>query len=210
MKYSRYFTGLALAALGLAAIAPLASAGVGKDAFTGDIYATGYPPYAEIITEYIGIPQTRAYSANECGIVRVNLNALPLPSSFDGTAIPTTLSAIPAMDVANPPKCVNGVIANAPSGGIVRFRPNPDSDWNLMFTGKTPFVRYTAQWASGKERKVKANACGLIRLSNSGPYQGATGIVRIGSGNHTISSIPAFNAPPACRNNTLLTPAGFP
>ena len=210
MKYSRYFAGLALAALGLAAIVPAASAGAAKDSYKGDIYITGFSPYSEVIATYNGIPTTKKYTASECGFVKISLNAIPSPVSFDGGAVPS-LASIPPYELVDLPKCTNGQpVGTLPAGGILRYKPNPDADWPLMFTGKTPFTQYEAAWPQGKERKVKSNACGYIRLSNSGAYENAPGVIRVNATDYDTASMASVSAPPACKNNTLLLPAGFP
>ena len=171
MKYSRYFAGLALAALGLASIAPAASAVpiAGRETRTGDIYISGLGDYQSTIAEYSALPRSRAVSANECGFLKLTANSTSAPIVSGDTLKLNGGSniAVASLPVEAVPKCTNGALSGntAPSAAL------KDSDGNVYLTGLTPYSSNTVTFNNiATTRSARSNTCGHVRLSNSGNY----------------------------------------
>ena len=214
MKY-KLLPSLALVTLGITAIAPMVNAGMAKDNYTGKIYSTGHAPRDDVYVYYLDAPLTKKVSANECGIVQISLGSIPHTGSTEVTLIgvgPATLSSFPVMAKADAPKCSNGVATNIPAEGKARYVPNAETgNQSLVWTGQTPFTQYDITFPIPKERKLKSNACGVATISSSSSYP-STGTFRMGASPtvHNFATVTGVNAPPGCKNNTLLLPVGFP
>lgn len=210
MKY-KILSSLALVTLGIAAIAPMASAGIAKDAYNGKVYSTGYAPREDVYVFYVDLPLIKKVTANECGFVSYTLPPVlsSLAPSFDGgTAV--SLTSIPLItDKALVPKCANGVASNIPPSGVTRVQTDPSANVKVVWTGNTAFNQYDIAFPMPKERKLKSNACGVVTISPSTAYP-STGNFRIGVTPFNFDTLATVNAGPGCKNNTLLIPAGFP
>jgi hypothetical protein len=78
-----------------------------------------------------------------------------------------------------------------------------DSTYKL-YVGASPNTRETVTIQGPSIRSVTANACGFIKLSNTGPYEDKT--FTIGGTAVTPSTVAVL---PQCKNGVPLYPAGF-
>ena len=213
MRFSKLLSISLLATFGLSAIAQTAMAGMGKETGTGDIYVTGLAAGSKPLVIYPGIIATKSVVANECGIAKLaNFFPNSVTFSINGSEA-AEIGSLPFISFANKanfPKCVAGVIENAPSGVGVKVQTSDGGPNSLWFAGLTPYQKYEVSYPSvGTDRKVVANACGMIKLSNNGKYEGATSI-RMNSTTTDVADIPSFVTPPTCKRGVLLSPAGWP
>jgi hypothetical protein len=219
MKYSRYFAGLALAALGLAAIVPAASAVpvAGRETRTGDIYISGLTDYQSTVAEYSSLPRSRAVAANECGFLRLTGNSTSAPITAGDTlklngGSNVVFNTLPVEAV---PKCTNGALAGntSPSAAL------KDSDGNVYFTGLTPYSQNTITFNDvATTRSAKTNTCGHLRLSNSGNYVVTSGGILITDKDTgatiiniaDVTTLPAVSGGPICRNGASFFATDWP
>lgn len=218
MKPSRHLVAIAFVALGISAIAPLASAApvAGRDTRTGDLYVSGLTGYQSVKSQYDSLPKSTNKNANECGVIKLSATSSTLPIAAGDSFKLNGGADVPfdTLPVEAEPKCTNGALAGntTPSAAL------KDSNGNVYFTGLTAFAQNSVTYNNVPTvRSGKASTCGILRLSNSGNYVGATGTVNItdrDSGATIITidtaTVPSVSGGPLCRNGATFTTADWP
>ena len=218
MKFSRKLSSLALAVMGLAALAPLASAvpAAGRETRTGDIYVSDLTGYQSVKAEYSALPKSTNKNANECGVIKLTAASTSYPIVAGDTFKLNGGSNIvfDTLPVEAEPKCTNGALAGntSPSAAL------KDSNGNVYFTGLTGFSQNSVTYNNiSSVRSGKASTCGILRLSNSGNYAGATGTIAVVDKDTEASvitidlaTIPAVSGGPICRNGATFTTSDWP
>ena len=141
-------------------MASLASANFAphKDA-KGAIYFAG-APNAEIQVAIAGLPQTRNITANACGVAVIrNSLTRPVPATFTIGANTITTANLPTQLL---PRCLTtGQLEEA------RTQNFKTSDGSVVLVSQTPSASVQMLFDGSKIRKLKMNACGFGRISNS-------------------------------------------
>lgn len=173
---------LALSVLSIVAVSAFPNSAwadpiVAKDG-RGDIYVSGLTSYQTLQAEYSSIPRSRMVSANECGFFRLRSStSYPFDSSSslkldNGTAF--TVSSLP-LEAA--PRCTQGQLDGANTSPSALLRT---SEGDIYFTGLSDYSEHKITFNDlASARNVRANTCGIARLSNSGNYQISSGALTI-------------------------------
>lgn len=207
-----------LASLGLSAIAQVASAVpvVGKETRTGDIYVSGLASYQSLKASYSSLPKVVKKSANECGFFKIsNSTSTPLTTSSNIKLNAGSAVLVSSLPVEAAPKCTNGVLSGtnlAPSAAL------RTAEGDVYFTGLADFSQNTVSYLDlAQTRSVKANTCGIAKLSNSGDYSSPTGTITITDKDTsaavttiTLASVMGVSGGPVCRNGAAFYTADWP
>lgn len=204
-----------LASFGLTAIAQVASAQtipMKKDP-KGAIVVGGLTPAAKYFVSYPNVPITTKAKADACGWVKIKLptgvTSVPDTVIFNGVSQSTSEYA---GVFGAPPICVEGVQTNTDWNGT--------SDGQLSNGDKYRKFTAGAEIVFGfpslpKQRSVKANACGLLRLSPTSAWAlPTTGSMAIktegGTATATVDTDTiATGYTPKCSSSVLYTPPGW-
>ena len=219
MKFPRHLSSIALAVMGLAALAPLASAVpvVGRETRTGDIYISGLGDYESTVAEYSSLPRTRSSTANECGFFRLTGDSTSAPIGPTDTlklngGANVSVATLPVEAV---PRCTNGALAGNTSPSAVL----KDSDGNVYFTGLTPYGTNSVTFNNvPTTRSARTNTCGILRLANSGNYVVTAGSITVTNRDTgaTLATIPdvaamtGVSGGPICRNGAAFFTNDWP
>jgi hypothetical protein len=125
----------------------------------GNVYFPG-SDNGELQVTISGLPQTKNLTANACGIaIYKNSATKPVPSLFKLGTVAIASSSLPTQLL---PKCL-------PSGQLEEARSSnfKTSAGDVVLVGLTPNASVQAVFDGSKIRKVKMNACGWGRISNS-------------------------------------------
>lgn len=210
---------IAIAVMGLAALAPLASAVpvAGRETRTGDIYISGLDGYESTNVEYSALPRSRAVAANECGFLRLTGNSTSAPIEA-GDTLKLNGGANIAFDtlpIQSAPRCTNGGLAGNTSPAAAL----KDSDGNVFLTGLTPYSQNTITFNNiPTTRSSKANTCGIVRLANSGNFAVTSGSITVTNRDTeavlltipNVATMTAVSGGPICRNGATFTTADWP
>jgi len=181
-----------LSFLGLGAIAQVASAAAAKESTNDDVLITGYTPGQKVEVQYSSVSKEKDVTANNCGFLTI--------SGLVGTSVVTvgtTSYTVSAVSTGTRPDS-----SSCPFVGQVKVLQD-DSTYKL-YVGASPNTRESVTIQGPSTRSVTANACGFIKLSNTGPYEDKT--FSIGGSAVTPSTVAVL---PQCKNGVLLYPAGF-
>lgn len=218
MRVNQLLSILGLAALGLSAIAPNASAApvAAKDG-KGDIYISGLTDYQTLKVEYASIPRSRSLQANECGFIRLrSSDSYPFTSS---TALKVeggsefTVGSLPAEAA---PRCSQGQLTGANTSPSAKLRT---LEGDVYITGLTPYSSQDVTFVGlPSSRNVRANACGVARIANSGNYKITSGAVTVKNRDTdaTVVTIADYSAltqvsgGPICREGATFTAEDWP
>ena len=209
-----------LTAFGLGAIAQVASALpiLGKETRTGDVYVSGLTGYQSLVAEYAGLPKTAKKSANECGFFKLTAASTSAPiASGDSLKLNGgTASVVSALPLEAAPKCTNGALAgtNLTPSAVLR-----DAEGNVYYTGLTAFSNNAVTYVSlPSTRSIKANTCGIAKLSNSGNYVVSSGTITLKDkvSDATVATVTDYatltgvSGGPVCKNGASFFTTDWP
>ena len=192
MRTKQILSTTLLALLGVSAIAPSSFAAAAKESTNDDVLITGYTPGQKVEVQYSAVSKEKDVTANNCGVLTISGLVNTSVVTIGGTSY--TLS-----DVSEGTK---PDASNCPFTGQVKVLQD-DSTYKL-YVGASPNVRETVTIQGPSIRSVTANACGFIKLSNTGPYQDKS--FKIGGSTVTPTTVAVL---PQCKNGVPLYPAGF-
>ena len=196
-----------LATFGLGEIASVASAEVKfvKYGQNNDIIATGFTPGYGSFVRYSGVSKEKEALANSCGYLSITASTggtIAVNSqTYNVSDIPTTTqSSWPctgssADPLTSPKKLV-----------LAKPYPNAIQNYKVLIPGFTSGIRYKATVTGLADKKTKADACGMVKLNNSGAYTNKSFTLEAGS--NPIVPI-AVGAAPQCKNGVALYPLGY-
>lgn len=159
-----------------------------------NIYIYTGSPDADREIAFAGTQRTRKVTANRCGIARISSS----PTYAEATQISLggTTSNISTLPVATPGKCTsqNGVYSSTGEPAAQRYK---DSVGTVYIKGLTPSSEHTVTYPDlPVTRNVKANNCGLIKLTNSSRQLiGNDTQFKVNSSAYTVSSLTTVIAP---------------
>ncbi|BAQ63937.1 hypothetical protein GM3709_702 [Geminocystis sp. NIES-3709] len=179
----------------------------------GDIYLSGLPSYQSIQAVYNGIPKVQKKTSNECGFIKLTSStSTPINLSSDSITFNSNSYALGSVPVSSALTCSNGVLGGTVSGIVQK-------DGNAVYiTGLSPYTDYQVGFNNiPVTRSIKANTCGIAKLSNTDTYNNSAGTIVIKNRETgvTIGTLPAFASipeagGPVCRRGTGFFPVGFP
>ncbi len=218
MRVKQLLSILGLATLGLSAIAQVASAdpAAGKETRTGDIYISGLSSYQSLKAAYSSLPKVVKKSANECGFFKIgNSTSAPLTTSSNIKLNAGSAVLVSTLPVEAAPKCTNGALSGTNLTPSAALRT---AEGDVYFTGLTDFSQNTVSYLDlAQTRSVKANTCGIAKLSNTGDYASPTGTITVTDKdtNATVAtialaSVTAVSGGPVCRNGAAFYTADWP
>jgi hypothetical protein len=181
-----------LASLGLSAIAQVASAAAAKESTNDDVLVTGYTPGQKVEVQYSSVSKEKDVTANNCGFLTI--------SGLVGTSVVTvgsTSYTVSAVSTGTKPD-------NSTCPFVGQVKVLQDDNTYKLYLGASPNTRESVTIQGPSIRSVTANACGFIKLSNTGPYEDKT--FTIGGSAVTPSTVAVL---PQCKNGVPLYPAGF-
>ncbi len=201
MKY-KILSSLALAVLGITAIAPFASAvpRFVKSGVNNDVTGTGFTAGQKVELGYAGVTSVKDVTASKCGVVTISGLSATSDVTVDGVgySLPTvfTLSAVPS-----PTDRGGGNCDWEYSGKLLQ----PDGSYRLYVGGLTPLLRQSVTINGPAIRKATANACGFIKLKNSGEWKD-----KAFTYSGTAVTPTSISVDPQCKNGVALYPTNFP
>jgi hypothetical protein len=181
-----------LASLGLIAIAQPLLAAAAKESTNDDVLVTGYTPGQKVEVQYSSVSKEKDVTANNCGFLTIS--GLVSTSVVTVGSTSYTLSNVSAGTKPDNSTC--------PFVGQVKVLQ--DDNTYKLYVGASPNTRESVTIQGPSIRSVTANACGFIKLSNTGPYEDKT--FTIGGSAVTPSTVAVL---PQCKNGVPLYPAGF-
>lgn len=163
----------------------------------GGVIYLGAPPGTNIGLEYSGLPKRVKRSA-KCGVIRLNDSSVPPNTNgfkIGDETYPYTLNSV------NTVTCSKGVLKIDGQSTIA----TPGLSWQTssarFFAGsgsKTIFFL-----GASRIRVVRANSCGLARVTNSSTWPFSAGSIDSSVGDFTPSSVEAIAKKPRCKNGQL-------
>jgi len=189
------FAAVAALALGSLFISNLpASADVIRKDTDNNIYIYTGSPNAGREIAFAGTQRTRKVTANRCGVVRISSS--PTYAAATQISLGGTTSNISALPVATPGKCTsnNGVYSSTGEPAATRYK---DSVGTVYIKGLTASSEHTVTYPDlPVTRNVKADNCGLIKLTNSSRQLiGSDTQINVNSNPFTVSSLDTVIAP---------------
>jgi hypothetical protein len=181
-----------LASLGLSAIAQPLLAAAAKESTNDDVLITGYTPGQKVEVQYSSVSKEKDVTANNCGFLTI--------SGLVGTSVVTvgsTSYTVSAVSTGTKPD-------NSTCPFVGQVKVLQDDNTYKLYVGASPNVRESVTIQGPSIRSVTANACGFIKLSNTGPYEDQT--FSIGGTAVTPTTVAVL---PQCKNGVPLYPAGF-
>lgn len=179
----------------------------------GDIFLSGLSSYQTIIAEYQGVPKVSKKSANECGFIRLtSTTSTPLNTSSDSITFNNTTYDLATVPVGETLRCTDGQLVGTIAGTVQK-------DGNAVYiTGLTPYSSHDIGYNNlPVSRSAKANACGIVRLSNSDRYDNSAGAIAIKDRQTgaSIGTLPTFSSlpqtgGPLCRQGIGFYPTNYP
>jgi hypothetical protein len=166
------------------------------------IYLMGQASGAESILTYAGVEATKNLTASACGLASWKpTTTSPIPDSFTVNGVTVTTASLP---VQLKPGCTNGTLEEA------RTAHFKTSTGEIVLVG-TASQAMTATYSTTKQRKAKANLCGIVKWSSTTSYPNdGTQQVALGStAPANISSLATPGGQPVCRTGTLYIPASW-
>jgi hypothetical protein len=181
-----------LSFLGSGAIAQPLLAAAAKESTNDDVLVTGYTPGQKVEVQYSSVSKEKDVTANNCGFLTI--------SGLVNTSVVTVgTTSYTLSNVSTGTKPDN---STCPFVGQVKVLQ--DDNTYKLYVGASPNVRETVTIQGPSIRSVTANACGFIKLSNTGPYEDKT--FTIGGSAVTPTTVAVL---PQCKNGVPLYPAGF-
>jgi hypothetical protein len=181
-----------LASFGLSAIAQPLLAAAAKESTNDDVLITGYTPGQKVEVQYSSVSKEKDITANNCGFLTI--------SGLVGTSVVTVgTTSYTLSSVSTGAKPDN---STCPFVGQVKVLQ--DDNTYKLYVGASPNTRESVTIQGPSIRSVTANACGFIKLSNTGPYEDKT--FSIGGSAVTPTTVAVL---PQCKNGVPLYPAGF-
>lgn len=175
----------------------------------GRIFITGLVPSSSNNIQYPDVNFAKELKANSCGIVFVPGKLVDTVakgwrlSKRDGSSPFTYRQSSPVYTVRAVPDCFNGVSnPNYATQGNT-FYQNPDG--NFMITKRIPNALYLLFYPTDLVKKVKANACGVLRLTDSVKYP-LGGQLGVNGTNAFVVASSTSEEPPLCRDGITLIP----
>jgi hypothetical protein len=166
------------------------------------IYLMGQASGAESILTYAGLEATKTLTASACGLASWKPTATaPIPATFTVGGTTVTLASLP---VQLKPGCANGVLEEPRTANF------KTSTGEVVLVGTAGQVM-TATYSATKQRKAKANLCGIVKWSGttSYPNDGAQEVALGAASPAMISSLATPGGQPVCRTGTLYVPASW-
>lgn len=158
-------------------------------------------PYESYTSTYTGFAKTRAVTTNACGFYRLrSTSSYPLADT-DTFSIAGVNYTRAALSTVTTPGCTDGTTTDNPGSGVFK---NGDGDVFVMGAA-APYQSFDVTYGGiPLSRNSKANACGIISLSDSGSFAGYSGPVAVtvkdtgaAVGSVTVSSLTAGPSDPA-------------
>ncbi|MTF37532.1 hypothetical protein WEU38_11085 [Cyanobacterium aponinum AL20118] len=203
---------LMLAGLVCGSIIPSVSAQIAVIEDDKDIYLSGLGSYQQVEVTYEGVPKTSKKSANECGYIRLSsTTSTPLNPATDSITFNGTNYVLASVPLSGSLKCTNGVLNGNVVGTVQK-----DADDRVYITGLTPFGDYEVSFDSiFTTRKVKANTCGIARISHSDKYDNTAGTMTIkdvetGASLGVLPTTIPNAVGPICKKGQTFLPNGYP
>ena len=181
-----------LSFLGLSAIAQPLLAAAAKESTNDDVLVTGYTPGQKVEVQYSSVSKEKDITANNCGFLTISGLVSTSVVTFGSTSY--TLSNVSTGTKPDNSTC--------PFVGQVKVLQ--DDNTYKLYVGASPNTRESVTIQGPSIRSVTANACGFIKLTNTGPYEDKT--FTIGGSAVTPTTVAVL---PQCKNGVPLYPAGF-
>ena len=156
----------------------------------------------EVIVSEGNVPKTKNLKVNACGQILVKGSTTsPIPATFTVGSTTITVANLPTQ--INP-KC------NTTTGALEEARTADfkTSDGTVVLVGKTANSSVVMNYLASVSKKVKMNACGFGKISNSTtkPFAADATFTPAGGSSMTYSSIPV-KAPYICgKDGTTYAP----
>lgn len=170
-----------------------------KDSMKGDVYFGG-TPNAELSVMVGGVEGKRNLTASACGIATLKPSTTrPIPATFKIGVNTITVANLPTQLL---PKCLtNGQLEES------RTQNFKTSDGTVVIVGQAPSASITMTYDDTIGRKVKMNACGFGKLTNSStsPFAAAVTFTPAGGSMLTYGAI-AAQYPWLCREGVTYKP----
>lgn len=192
MRTKQILSTTLLALLGVSAIAQSSFAAAAKESTNDDVLITGYTPGQKVKVQYSAVSKEKDITANNCGFLTIS-------GLVDASVVTvgTTSYTLSSVSVGTRPDS-----SSCPFVGQVKTLQ--DYGTYKLYVGASPNVRETVTIQGPSIRSVTANACGFIKLTNTGPYEDKT--FSIGGSSITPVTVAVL---PQCKNGVPLYPAGF-
>lgn len=192
MRTKQILSTTLLALLGVSAIAQSSFAAAAKESTNDDVLITGYTPGQKVEVQYSAVSKEKDITANNCGFLTIS-------GLVDASVVTvgTTSYTLSSVSVGTRPDS-----SSCPFVGQVKTLQ--DYGTYKLYVGASPNVRETVTIQGPSIRSVTANACGFIKLTNTGPYEDKT--FSIGGSSITPVTVAVL---PQCKNGVPLYPAGF-
>lgn len=172
-----------------------------------NVYLTGHTPQSRQTMTYEGMMRSRDFQANACGaIILRNSSTNPIAGTIRVGGTDVSAAALPTQLM---PNCL-------PSGQFEEARPNnfKTANGDVVIVGRTPGSYTTVQTPQNRDRAASANACGIVRFTNSTSFQHSpTTIVRYAVNGQMQSPRPIsdleLQEPPLCSRGQLYVPLSW-
>ncbi|BFM39927.1 hypothetical protein [Synechocystis sp. LKSZ1] len=218
MRLPKAFPASLFLLLSLTAVADVASAvpTAGKETRTGDIYVSGLNSYQTLEAAYPGLPKIVKKTANECGFFKLaSTESSPITDASNLQLGSNTAFTVGSLPTQAAPKCTDGQLAgtNLTPAAVLKT-----AEGDVYFTGLVDYSQHDVRYLDlSQTRSIKANTCGIAKLSSTGAYANPTGVLTlkdketqatvIGIDTATIASV---SGGPICRNGVALFTADWP
>lgn len=192
MRTKQILSTTLLALLGVSAIAQSSFAAAAKESTNDDVLITGYTPGQKVEVQYSAVSKEKDITANNCGFLTIS-------GLVDASVVTvgTTSYTLSSVSVGTRPDS-----SSCPFVGQVKTLQ--DYGTYKLYVGASPNVRETVTIQGPSIRSVTANACGFIKLTNTGPYEDKT--FSIGGSSITPVTVAVL---PQCKNGVPLYPFFF-
>jgi hypothetical protein len=193
-------------------IAPSAMAEKATIEADNDVYISGLSSYQKVEVTYEGVPKVSKKTSNECGYIRLaSSTSTPINVATDTITFASTPYVLATVPLGASLNCINGVLEGTVSGVVQK-----DSDGRVYITGLSAFADYDVTFNNiFTSRKIKANTCGIAKISNSDKYDNTAGIMTLKDAD-TLASIGTLPASmptgdgPLCKRGVGFFPVGYP
>ncbi|BFM38248.1 hypothetical protein [Synechocystis sp. LKSZ1] len=177
---------------------------------------SGLGSYQTLEAAYPGLPKIVKKSANECGFFKLaSTDSAPLTDASNLQLGSNTAFTVGSLPVQAAPKCTDGQLAgtNLTPAAVLKT-----AEGDVYFTGLVDYSQHDVRYLDlSQTRSIKANTCGIAKLSSTGAYANPTGVLTlknketqatvIGIDTATIASV---SGGPICRNGVALFTSDWP
>jgi hypothetical protein len=170
-----------------------------------NLYIAGISPQQEATFSYPGTPKVSSARANLCGAVVVRgSGGVPITGTIKVDNVSIDSSTLPTQLL---PPCTNGSFAEPRTSNF------KTSDGQVVVVGKTANNFYGIETPENAIRRVRANACGLVKVAPNARFTHvASQQVEISTvsvaASGPISNLETRDAP-ICRGSVVYVPASW-